>query len=85
MIDFKLKQEILKAQIHWASLCFASYSPSMAALDLLGDLQHSADPLVISSCPRHMKRHLAFYKLNLEHKNGGITKCLKKPLNVIFL
>ena len=45
-----------------------------------GGLQRSADPLLISSCIRHEKRASAFYKLNLEHKNGGMTKCLEKPL-----
>ena len=45
-----------------------------------GGLQQSADPLLISSCLRHEKRPLVFYKLNLEHKNRGMTKCLEKSL-----
>ena len=54
-----------------------------STLDLLGRLQHSADPLLISSCLWHEKKPLAFYKVNLEHKNGGMTKCLEKPLYII--
>ena len=54
-----------------------------SALDLLGCLQHSADPMLISSCLWRKKRPLAFYKLNLEHKNGGMTKCLEKPRRYI--
>ena len=53
-----------------------------SALDLLGGLQRSLEPLLISSCLRHKERPSAFYKLNLEDKNSGITKCLEKPLNV---
>ena len=45
-----------------------------------GGLQCPADPLLISSCLWHKKRPLAFYKLNLEHKSGGMTKCLEKTL-----
>ena len=51
-----------------------------SALAVLGGLQHSEDPLLISSCLQHEKRHSASYKLNLEHKNSGMTKCLEKPL-----
>ena len=51
-----------------------------SALDLLGDLQRSADLLLICSCLRCDKRPSSFYKLNLEHKNCGMTKCLEKPL-----
>ena len=47
---------------------------------LLGGLQRSADPILISSCLRREKRPLAFY--NLEHKNSGITKWLEKPLKL---
>ena len=47
-----------------------------------GGLQRSADLLLISSCLRHEKRAPSFYKLNLEHKNGGMTKCLEKPLHL---
>ena len=43
-------------------------------LDLLGGLQHSTDPLLISSCLRRDKR-----QLDLEHKNSGMTKYLEKP------
>ena len=50
------------------------------ALDLLEGLQHSADPLLISSCLQHKKRCLVSYKLKLEHKNSGLTKCLEKSL-----
>ena len=55
-----------------------------SVLDLLWGLQHSADPLVISSCLRHKKRPSTFYKLNLEHKNGGMRKCLGKSI-LIYL
>ena len=51
-----------------------------SALDLLGGLQCSADLLLISSCLRCEKKPLAFYKLNLEHKNCVMTKCLEKTL-----
>ena len=51
-----------------------------SALDLLGGLQRSADPLLIISCLRRKKRPAAFYQLTVEHKNGGNTKCLEKPL-----
>ena len=50
------------------------------ALDLLGGLQQSADPLLISSCFQHEKRPSALYKLNLEDKNSGMTKCRKRCL-----
>ena len=50
-----------------------------SALGLLGGLQRSADPLLISSYLRRKKRPSAFYKLDLEHKNGGMTNCLEKP------
>ena len=40
-----------------------------SALDLLGGLQRSVDPLLISSCLRRKERPSAFYKLNLEDKN----------------
>ena len=46
--------------------------------DLLGDLKCSAHPLLISSCLWCEKRPLAFYKLNLEHKNSDMKKCLEK-------
>ena len=36
-----------------------------SCLDLLDGLQHFADPLLISSCLRHEKRPLVFYKLNI--------------------
>ena len=48
-----------------------------SALDLLGGLQRSEDPLLISSCLRHEKRPFT-------HKNGGMTKCLEKPLGVLL-
>ena len=48
-----------------------------------GGLQRSADPLQVSSCLQHEKRPLAFYKLNLEHKNGSMTEYLEKPLKGI--
>ena len=51
-----------------------------SALDLLGGLQCSADPLPISSCLWYEKMPSDFYKLSLEHKNGGMRKCLEKPL-----
>ena len=56
-----------------------------SVLDLLGGLQCSADPLLISSCFWHEKKPLAFYKLDLEHKNNGMKKCLEKPLHVIVV
>ena len=56
-----------------------------SALDLLKGLQCSVDPLQISSCLQCKKRSLAFYKLNLEHKSSGMTKCLEKPLYLCFL
>ena len=54
-----------------------------SALNLLGGLQCSVYPLLISSCLRHEERPFT-YKLNLEHKNGGMTKCLEKPLGVFL-
>ena len=59
--------------------CFL-VSHQCSALDLLRGLQHSAEPMLIFSCLWRKKRPSAFYKLNLEHKNGVMTECLEKPL-----
>ena len=40
----------------------------------------ATNPLLICSQLWHEKRPLVFYKLNLEHKNGVMIKCLEKPL-----
>ena len=53
-----------------------------SALEPLGELQRSADPLLTSLCFRGEKRPSAFYKLILEHKHSGMTKCLEKPLTM---
>ena len=81
MADFKVKVRDSQSPNILRFLVLRLLVPHQGcALDLLWDLECSADPLLISSYLWHEKRPLALYKLNLEHKNGSMTKCLEKPL-----
>ena len=84
MIDFK---RLSKPRYTELPSALPVGPPPWLCSGLTGGLQHSADPspppppLLILSCLQCKKRSLPFYKLNLEHKNSGMTKWLEKPLD----
>ena len=87
MTYLKLKWEILKAQIRWASRCFASWSPTStlprAYWETYSVLHTTCWFLHIFGV---RKRPSTFYKLNFERKKGGMAKCLEnKPWNDVII